>query len=136
LIVIFGCVFDTIDELHSDFGDIGYALFVINDAVNVCVLTGRVRILIKVAFDLRNALIEAAARFDMGDHLFLLILYDCGLSDYYLCAVFYQSSARVESAHKHSHFIFYSTFALFIQRSVLSYVGFTWKVAGKLSSVL
>jgi hypothetical protein len=130
LVIIFRCIINDIDKFNCNFRNIADAFFIINNTMDISILSWGICILIEVTFYFWYALIKTTARFYMSYHLFLLIFYHCWFTDHYLCEVFYESTTWTKSPNKNSHLVFYSSFAFFIQCFVLIHLIFTWKVAG------
>ena len=128
--VLLGGVLDLVDQLNSHIGYVGLALLVIQDAVNLGLLGWRVAILVEVAADLGDALIDTAAGFHIGLHLLLALLDLGGLPHHYFGAVLDEAPPAIEPPHKHPHFVLDPALPFPIVRPVLPYPRITQKEAG------
>lgn len=90
LVVVLRCVGDIVHQLHRHSRHISQAASGVQDAVDFGLFPRHVGIFLKVALDLSDSLINAAARFHVSDHLLLLILDDSRLPDHNLSLVFDQ----------------------------------------------
>jgi hypothetical protein len=62
-----------INEFHSDSSDVGYTAPIIKHAIYFSLLPWHVSIFFKVTLYFWNSFVNAAARFHVGLHLFLLV---------------------------------------------------------------
>lgn len=115
-----GDVGDVVLQSHRDPFHHRLALLVIEHAVHLGLLSGRIGVLLEEAADAGDSLIAATARLHMSLHL-LLLVFDFGcLADYDLCLALDYPQPGVEASDEGLHLVFDSSLAHVVAGFVLN----------------